>query len=61
MNKIQFYFEDVDPIEIKKSILSNRVKELITNELKTTGEISIIFCSDEYLLKINEHYLNHHY
>lgn len=61
MRKIQFYFEDVDPIEIKKSILSNGVNELIANELKTTGEISIIFCSDEYLLKINKQYLNHHY
>ena len=34
---------------------------LIQNEGKTFGDISVIFCSDEYLLKINEQYLDHNY
>lgn len=34
----------------------------IINDLgKKTGEINYIFCTDEYLLKINTEYLNHHY
>jgi rRNA maturation RNase YbeY len=29
--------------------------------LKEVGDISIIFCSDDYLLDINKQYLNHDY
>ena len=34
---------------------------MIKNELKKTGDISVIFCSDEYLLQLNKEYLNHDY
>ena len=34
---------------------------MIKNELKKAGDISVIFCSDEYLLKMNKEYLNHDY
>ena len=61
MSKVQFYFEDVNPVKIKKTYLRKKINSLIINELKQKGEISIIFCSDTYLLKINEQYLNHHY
>jgi len=61
VSDIQFYFEDVDPIEINQSHLNIEINELIVNEIKTPGEISVIFCSDDYLLKINKQYLNHNY
>jgi rRNA maturation RNase YbeY len=61
VSNIQFFFEDIDSVEINQSNLKIKIKELIINELKKTGEISVIFCSDEYLLKLNEQYLNHHY
>ena len=35
------------------------VKEVISSEGKKTGEISFIFCDDEYLLDINQKYLDH--
>ena len=35
------------------------LKEVISSEGKKTGEISYIFCDDDYLLEINQKYLNH--
>ncbi|HSD14177.1 MAG TPA: rRNA maturation RNase YbeY [Flavobacterium sp.] len=35
------------------------ISRVITSESKEEGEISYIFCDDEYLLKINVEYLNH--
>lgn len=35
------------------------LSEVITSENKTEGEINYIFCDDEYLLKINQQYLDH--
>lgn len=61
MSSVDFYFEDVKPISIHKKILIWHINSLIKNELKTTGEVSVIFCSDEYLLQMNKNYLNHDY
>ena len=35
------------------------IKEVIASEGKKAGEISFIFCDDEYLLEINQQYLDH--
>ncbi|HER40007.1 MAG TPA: rRNA maturation RNase YbeY [Salinimicrobium catena] len=35
------------------------LKEVISSEGKKIGEISFIFCDDEYLLEINQKYLDH--
>jgi len=61
MSLIDFYFEEVNPISIHKKILILHLNSLIKNELKKTGEVSVVFCSDEYLLKMNKDYLNHDY
>ncbi|MBN1115921.1 MAG: rRNA maturation factor, partial [Bacteroidales bacterium] len=61
MSSINFFFEDVRPFKYKKKPIKNQVKFLILNELYIPGEISVIFCSDEYLLGINKQYLNHNY
>ncbi|MFM7757606.1 MAG: rRNA maturation RNase YbeY [Crocinitomicaceae bacterium] len=34
---------------------------LIAMENKTCGDVTLIFCSDDYLLEINKKYLNHDY
>lgn len=61
MNSIEIFFEDVKPIKIYKKILILHLNSLIKNELKETGDISVIFCSDEYLLEMNKEYLEHDY
>lgn len=35
------------------------LKKIANSEDKKIGEVSFIFCDDEYLLKINQEYLNH--
>lgn len=35
------------------------LSDVITSENKTEGEINYIFCDDEYLLEINQQYLDH--
>ena len=37
----------------------NWINKVIISEGKKTGEISFIFCDDDYLLGINQQYLNH--
>lgn len=37
------------------------IGRIIASEGKSEGEISYIFCDDEYLLKINQEYLEHDY
>ena len=61
MSKIEIYFEDTKPIKLKKSNLKNYIKYLIHNELKKAGNISIVLCSDNYLLEMNKKYLEHDY
>ncbi|MDQ0475906.1 rRNA maturation RNase YbeY [Chryseobacterium sp. MDT2-18] len=57
---IQYFFEDVDPIEITTKT-SEWLKKLITLEEKKVGKINYIFLSDEGLLKINRDFLQHDY
>lgn len=59
-NMIQFFFEDIDKIEIEAN-LSNRLEDIILSEGKKPGEINYIFCDDEYLLQVNREYLKHDY
>ncbi|WP_294249028.1 rRNA maturation RNase YbeY [uncultured Chryseobacterium sp.] len=37
------------------------LEDIILSEGKKPGEISYIFCDDEYLLKVNQDYLQHDY
>ncbi|WP_167616944.1 rRNA maturation RNase YbeY [Maribellus sediminis] len=61
MNSIEFFFEDIKSVPIHEKILLLHLNSLIKNELKKTGDISVVFCSDEYLLEMNKEYLNHDY
>ena len=55
---INFYSENVFELE-HSSQFETWIKEVIASEGKKTGEISFIFCDDEYLLEINQQYLDH--
>lgn len=58
---LQYFNEDVPFPEIKKIKTSNWIKEVIVYEGKIVGDISFIFCSDNYLLDVNKRYLDHDY
>lgn len=61
VNNVQIHFEDIEPGEIPSINYSKYIKKLIKNEGHVCGEISIILCSDKYLLNINKEYLGHNY
>lgn len=56
--RINFYTENRFELREAKSF-ENWLKNVIASEGKKLGEISFIFCDDEYLLGINQKYLNH--
>jgi probable rRNA maturation factor len=61
MSGIKFFFEDIERIPLSRTVLKNNILDMITEEKFTMGEISIIFTSDDYLLKMNREYLDHDY
>ncbi len=44
-----------------KTHLKAFIEKLFKREGKKTGDIQYVFCSDEYLLKINKQFLQHDY
>ncbi|MFB0903779.1 MAG: rRNA maturation RNase YbeY [Nonlabens sp.] len=40
-------------------VYSKWMELMAFSENKTIGELSVVFCSDEFLLKINQNHLNH--
>jgi|SRR5690554_1807371 len=57
--KIHFFSEDTDFKIKQKNMLRRWISDTIKNEEHRTGELNFIFCSDEYLLNINQEYLDH--
>ncbi|MFD2517367.1 rRNA maturation RNase YbeY [Salinimicrobium flavum] len=55
---INFYSENNFSLQ-EESLYESWLKKVISSEGKKTGEISFIFCDDEYLLNINREYLDH--
>ncbi|ASW75339.1 rRNA maturation factor [Chryseobacterium piperi] len=56
---IQFFYENLP--ESVNTEYTKWLEDLILSEGKKLGEINYIFCDDEYLLKINQEYLQHDY
>lgn len=58
---ISYFTEDIK-FELKGKLLNNRwLKMVVGSEVKKMGDLSIIFCSDPYILNINLRYLQHNY
>ena len=57
---IQFFFENIDEIPISTATIS-WLEDVIKTENKKLGEINYILCDDEYLLKVNQDFLDHDY
>lgn len=61
MSKVELFYEELQPLKLQKLLLRKHIKNLINSEKKSAGEISLILCSDKYLLDINIEYLKHNY
>ena len=59
--ELEYYLQDCDLKLPNKEQLSIWIEETIENEDREAGILSVIFCSDDYLLEINKKYLNHDY
>lgn len=59
--KINFFEEDIKKVKLKRAILRMWIKKVAEYYGKTLKDINYIFCSDEYILKLNKEYLQHDY
>ncbi|NLX66771.1 MAG: rRNA maturation RNase YbeY [Bacteroidales bacterium] len=56
---IRFNSENINFPKIKKRETANWIKTVAKNYGRETGDISYLFCNDEKILEINQHYLQH--
>ncbi|MBK8701625.1 MAG: rRNA maturation RNase YbeY [Saprospiraceae bacterium] len=60
--EIEFHAEDVDiPDYIEQATIPNWLEKTASHYGATISSLNYIFCSDEYLLEINQTYLDHNY
>ena len=56
-----YFFQDTS-FSFKQRRLNNLwLKTVAGSEAKTLGQVNIIFCSDNYILDVNQKYLSHDY
>ncbi|MGM9748292.1 MAG: rRNA maturation RNase YbeY [Candidatus Cryptobacteroides sp.] len=58
---ISYYFEETDFVFKGKAKNNAWLRLVAESEIRRIGNISIIFCSDNYILDINRKYLEHDY
>lgn len=58
---VRYFNEDIK-FDFNQRLSNNRwLKFVVGSELKTLGNVNIIFCSDNYILDVNMQYLQHDY
>lgn len=59
---ISVFFEDISPTpNFDSEFLVSWITKVVESENKILGDITYVFCSDEYLLEMNREHLNHDY
>jgi len=58
---INFFTEGVDLPEIQFYRVKFWINRLLEQKDKYLGELTVIFCCDEYILDVNRNYLDHDY
>ena len=58
---VHFHNEEVSFSFNNKREVSLWLKSVVSSFQKELGVINVIFCNDQYLLKVNQTYLNHDY
>jgi rRNA maturation RNase YbeY len=59
VSSITFFSEETKFILSNDELIKKWIKNAIISEKKELGEVSYVFCPDEYLYKINVEYLQH--
>jgi rRNA maturation RNase YbeY len=61
-NSTNIRFNFLQPITLKeRNRLKNYIKSVFKKESKSLNSLTIVFCSDKYLLNINKEFLKHNY
>ena len=58
---VSYFTEDINFPFKEKRLTSRWLKFVAESEAKRLGDISVIFCSDNYILDVNIKYLQHDY
>ena len=58
---VAYYTEDTKFLFKEKRLTNRWLKLVAESEIRRLGDISIIFCSDNYILDVNMKYLQHDY
>lgn len=58
---IEVFFEETEILDVSPEFFVSWLSDLCVAEDKVLGEISVVFCSDEYLLQVNREHLDHDY
>ena len=58
---VRYFIQDTDFLFKGKAVHKAWLKAVASEENRLLGDISVIFCSDAYLLDMNKKYLGHDY
>ena len=58
---VNIFYEDIENLDLDSVFLERWLSKVCVSEGKPLGELTLIFCSDDYLLDINVRHLNHDY
>ena len=58
---LEIVFEDVSSFDLQDSLILDWYTKVSLQEDKDLGDVTIIFCSDDYLLEVNREHLDHDY
>ena len=58
---VRYFIQDTDFLFKGKAVHKAWLKAVASEENRRLGDISVIFCSDAYLLDMNKKYLGHDY
>ena len=58
---VEIFFEDTNALDLSPKFFSLWLSDVCKKHNNKLGEVSIVFCSDDYLLEINKTHLKHDY
>lgn len=58
---VELHYEDIEILDLKAEFFSLWFQKVCASYNKQLGDVSLVCCSDEYLLEMNNRHLNHDY
>ena len=58
---VEIFFEDTEILDLDPEFFASWMSEVCSIEEQELGDLTLVFCSDEHLLGMNQKHLNHDY